>query len=356
MTRRTATTPDDLDTVDIDLPDRVALGSRHEVTWGAAYRLTSNRNHGRGVFALEPPSSTDHLISGFVQDQMRVGNSVRVTLGTKLEHNDFSGVETQPSVRTAWSPNPRHTAWLAASRAVRVPTRLERDIAIDATNPLGNPVFRLLGNRSFEAEELIAYEAGYRWQALTSLSLDLALFHDRYHGLAAFELGAPFLDPGIGRTVIPLQNQNLNGGRGRGGEALITYSPVAGSRLSASYSNLDIDMRAGGRDLNRGVFLDGSTPRHQFGLRAATDLPARFQADALFRHLGAVRRLPVIATGEGIPAYSELDVRFAWHGWSRAEVAVVGQSLLHRRHVEFGAPAARGEIERSVYAKLAWGF
>ncbi len=83
-----------------------------------------------------------------------MGEALRVTLGTKLEHNDFSGFEVQPSVRMAWLPRENHTLWVAISRAVRVPTRIERDIAIDITDPAGDPVARWLGNDDFESERL----------------------------------------------------------------------------------------------------------------------------------------------------------------------------------------------------------
>jgi hypothetical protein len=186
--------------------------------------------------------------------------------------------------------------------------------------------------------------------------MDVSLFLDRYSDLAALELGNPFFDPQIRRTILPVQNQNVNSGRGAGAEALVTYNPVPVSRISVSYSNLDVNVRTGGRDLNHAEFLDGATPRHQFGLRTATDLPARFQVDALLRHLAAIRRLPQISTGDGLPAYSELDLRLAWNGWNKTEISVVGQSLLHGHHPEFGTAAARGEMERGVYAKVAWGF
>jgi hypothetical protein len=38
------------------------------------------------------------------------------------------------------------------------------------------------------------------------------------------------------------------------------------------------------------------------------------------------------------------------------QLALVGQNLLHDRHIEFGSPATRGEIERSVYGKATWQF
>ncbi|MGH8642926.1 MAG: TonB-dependent receptor plug domain-containing protein [Gammaproteobacteria bacterium] len=347
---------DDLDTVDLDFQHRFALALRHEIIWGLNYRYTSNRNESKGIFAVDPSSSQDHLVSAFVQDQISILDTLRLTLGTKFEHNDFSGFEVQPSARVAWDLLSGHTLWGAVSRAVRVPTRLERDIAIDVTDPAGNPVVRLLGNEDFDSEELLAYELGYRWQALETLFIDVAAFHNRYEGLASLELGQPFIDPKDGRTVIPVENRNLTDGHSQGIETLVTFSPLRYWRLSASHSYIDLSLDPAGQDLNRGKFLEGATPRHQFGLRSFLDLPGGFQIDAQFRSLSAVRRSPEIVTSERIPGYSELDVRIAWQGWKQIEISVVGQNLLHDHHPEFGASASRGEIERGVYGKVLWRF
>lgn len=347
---------DELDTIDLDFQHRWTLARRHELLWGLNYRYTDNSNDGRIIFALEPTSAQDNLFSGFVQDQISLLDSLRLTLGTKLEHNDFSGFEVQPSVRMAWDVAPSQTAWASVSRAVRVPTRLERDIAIDVSNPAGNPIVRLLGNEDFDAEKLIAYELGYRWQALQSLSVDVALFHNRYEGLASLEFGAPFIDPRDGRTVLPIVNENLTDGHSQGLEALLTFTPLPAWRLSASYSYVDLSLDPRGQDLNRGRFLEGATPEHQLGLRSFLDLPAGFQLDAQFRYSDAIQSNPQLETGAHIDAYSELDLRLAWRGWRQIELSLVGQNLLHDRHLEFGTPQTRGEMERSVYGKVAWSF
>ena len=346
---------DTLDTVDFDLQHRFAQGSRHDITWSANYRATANDNQSGGIFAVDPSFSRDQVVSGFVQDQIRLLDPLHVTVGAKVEHNDFSGTEVQPSGRVAWRPQ-RHTLWGAVSRAARVPTRFERDIAIDVTNPAGNPIVRLQGNRGFDSERLLAYEAGYRWQTMRTLSVDTAVFHNRYQGLASLERGEPFLDPRVGRTIIPLQSHNLTDGRARGVEVLATYAPFLPLRVTASYSHVDLRLDPQGDDINRGRFLAGSTPRHQFGLRSYLDLPARFQFDVMWRRLSAIRQIPRIVSGEGLAGYAELDVRLAWDGWRRLELSLVGQNLLHDHHAEFGEPAARGEIQRGVYGKLAWGF
>lgn len=347
---------DDLDTVDLDLQHRYLPSARHEIVWGLNYRYTDNSNRGKLIFAVAPENSRDQLIGGFAQDQFAITDALRLTLGTKLEHNDFSGFEVQPSVRLAWDVAPGQNAWAAVSRAVRVPTRLERDIAIEVTPPGSNPRAVLLGNDDFDAEELIAYELGYRWQPLDVLALDLALFHNRYEGLASLELRTPTLDPGSGVVTFPIVNLNLTDARSQGAELLATVSPRENWRLIASYGYVYLDMRPHGVDRNRGVFLDGATPRHQFSLRSQLDLPGGLQLDAQFRHSTQIEREPQIVSGAGIDAYSELDLRLAWQASEQVEVSLVGQNLLHDHHVEFGAPAARGEIERGVYGKVTWQF
>jgi iron complex outermembrane recepter protein len=347
---------DDLDTIDLDLQHRFVPAIHHELMWGLNYRYTSNRNEGKGVFAVRPSSSQDHLFSAFVQDRIAWRDVLRVTLGTKVEHNDFSGFEIQPSVRAAWDITERNTLWAAVSRAARIPTRLERDIYIDVGNPAANPVTRLLGSRDFESEKLLAYELGYRWRAAAILQVDLSLFENRYDGLASLEIGSSFTDPTDGRTVRPIVNRNLTDGHIRGLETLLMFSPFEQWRLSASYSYLEVSLDSPGLDLNRSEFYDGATPRHQFALGSYLNLPGGFELDAHFRRHSPIRRMPPVSTGQGIPAYSELDLRLSWRASPRMRISLVGQNLLHDRHVEFGTPAARGPIRRGISAKVVWGF
>lgn len=347
---------DDLDTADLDAQHRFSLGSVQEVIWGLECRIMEDRDRGKGVFALVPASSWDNLYSGFLQDQISLPHEVRITLGTKLEHNDFSGFEYQPSARAAWELEPTQTLWAAVSRAVRVPTLLERDINVDVTNPASNPVEVLLGNKDFHAEETLAFELGYRWQIAPQVFFDLASFHNHYTGLASLEVGTPFIDPSTGQTVIPFVNRNLTDGRADGFESWLTYAPQSYWRLSLTYSYLDMSLVPHGLDLENGRLADGSTPKNQVGLRSDLDLPRGLELDLQFRALSAIETLPQIATGPGIPGYQELNLRLGWRVVRRTQLSLVGQNLLHHDHVEFGAPGLRSAIRRSVYAKLAWEF
>ncbi len=342
---------DTLHTFDLDLQRRFNAGSSHEILWGAAYRLTTNTNEGRGVFAVEPEESTDQLFSGFIQDQISLGSKVRLTLGTKLEHNDFSGFEFQPSVRMAWLPRENHTLWVAISRAVRVPTRIERDISIDITDPAGDPVARWVGNDDFESERLVAYELGDRWQPLETLSFDLALFYNDYDRLASLEFSEPFIDTD-GRTVIPVTTENLTEGRTYGAELLVEWQPVDAWRLTASYSHINMNLDPKGEDLNRGEWQEDATPRNIAGLRSLLSLGTRFEFDAQLRYQTRIERQP--AEIEILDGYTELDVHLGWHATEHWDLSLVGQNLLHDDHVEFGPVNARGALERAAYIQATW--
>lgn len=347
---------DDLQTVDVDFQHRLSPTAQQELIWGLNYRHSDNRNVGKVIFNLDPRSSSDDIFSAFVQDQVALAGALQLTVGTKFEYNDFSGFELQPNVRLAWQASPRQVVWTAVSRAVRVPTRLERDIAIDVTaNPAANPIQRLQGSDDFDSEELLAYEAGYRVKATERFAVDVTAFHHAYKGLASLELGQRFVDAS-GRTVIPIVNKNLNDGTADGAGLLATFVPLKSWRVVASYSYVDIGIDPGGRDLNGGRFIAGATPRHQFGLRSLLDIAAGWQLDLQLRHHTPIRSGLGSGTGAAIDAYTEMDLRGAWRLSNNVEIALVGQNLLHDHHAQFGTPQARGEIERSVYGKITWGF
>ena len=239
---------DDLDTIDVELQHRYLPSARHEIVWGLNYRYTDNSNRGKGIFAVVPEDSRDQLFGGFAQDQFAISDALRLTLGTKLEHNDFSGFEVQPTVRLAWDVAPGQNAWAAVSRAVRVPTRLERDVAVEATPPGSNPRAVLLGNDDFDAEELLAYEVGYRWQPLDSWHSTWRCSTTVTRDSSSLEFGTPTLDPGTGVVTFPVMNVNLTDARSEGAELLTTFSPTDSWRLIASYSYIYLDMQPHGGD------------------------------------------------------------------------------------------------------------
>ncbi len=345
---------DDLGTLDIDFLEHLPLGSEQRITWGLTGRTMDDIDHGKGIFTLNPPDARYNLASGFVQDEVPLPHSVHLTLGTKLEHNDFSGFEVQPSGRAAWDLSGSQTLWGAISRAVRVPTRIEQDEDIEVTAPDSNPAVLLLGNRNFRAEQVLAFELGYRWRPLSDLSLDLAAFRNRYTGLASLEPGTPYTDMVTGQTIYPILTENMIDGHATGLESLALYSPVAWWRLSVNYSYMEMRLDALGEDLNRDRYFAGATPRNQFGVQSYFDLPHNVELYGGLRVLSAIDTLPEIVDGTGDPGYQELDLNAIWRATAHLTVSLQGNSLLHASHVEYGASFERSAIERSVFGRLTW--
>lgn len=153
------------DTIDLDTQHRFPLGSRNEIIWGAGYRYSADEITQSPDLSTTEPSAGLQLISAFVQDEYALlSDRLKLTVGTKIEHNDFTGWEAQPSGRIVWTPHARHTVWAAVSRAVRTPSRAERSFGLYIKPPVGVPelplpvLFRAVGSPSFGSEDLLAYE------------------------------------------------------------------------------------------------------------------------------------------------------------------------------------------------------
>ena len=55
-----------------------------------------------------------------------------------------------------------------------------------------------------------------------------------------------------------------------------------------------------------------------------------------------------------VPSYTAVDSRLAWRIAPRTEIALVVQNLFDPSHAEWGSPANRVELERSVLLQLRW--
>jgi iron complex outermembrane receptor protein len=343
---------EDRDTVDLDFQHTFAWPARHEITWGLGYRFTRDDFAGGPIVTLDPASRGDHLASGFAQDELALlDRRLRLIAGVRLEHNDYSGVEVQPTGRVLWAPHERHALWAAVSRAVQTPSRAVHDgrVALGvAPAEDGSPVVpTILGTRSLRAQTVVAYEAGYRLRPWGRVLLDVAAFFNDYDDLLTLVPGDPFTEIGPpARTVVPLRLANGGSGEARGVEIAGSWTPTDWWRLSASYTRLDLRLS---RSL---AAFEASNPRNQAQLHSSWNLPWRLELDALLFY---VDNLP----GQGVPSYLRLDGRLAWHATDRLELAVAGQNLNARRHRELG-PAfpflLPEEVERNVYGRITLRF
>lgn len=359
-------------TVEADFQHRTLIGERHDLLWGLGYRLSRDRIASGRPISILPARRDLALFSAFVHDEISlVPEKLRLTLGARLEHNNWSGFEPQPSVRLAWTPTPVQTVWGAVSRAVRTPSRRELDAQIDfaaatadaAGNRLPLPfLIRVAPNaeHKLSSEKLTAFDVGYRHQLGHDLSLDLAAFVYRYDDLRSLGVGASQLVGGANPYLaLDWVANNDAEARTRGVELALDWHPLPWWRLQPHYTYLQTSVRArdddpANRDMARA--FERTTSRHQFSLRSSMALGNRRHFDLWLRHVGT---LGVADFGTRIPAYTTLDVRYAWRPLPDLEISLVGQNLLDRRHIESVPellPSERHQIERGFYLKAKWQF
>src|SRR5690606_31942820 len=132
---------------------------------------------------LDPISRTLMVGSLFAQDTISLTDEVQLTLGTKLEDNNYTGFQIMPSGRLSWDVSDRQLLWTAVSRAVRTPARIERDVYQTADS-----VVMIGGGPDFTDEKLTAFELGYRAQILSRASVSVSTFYNDYRSLRSFEL------------------------------------------------------------------------------------------------------------------------------------------------------------------------
>lgn len=244
---------EDLSTYDVDWQHRFQLGPRQEVVWGLGYRLMDHQTDNLPFFGFLPAHKLLHLFSGFVQDEITlVDQRLRVTLGTKVEHTTYTGIEVQPSGRLAWTPTASHTIWTAVSRAVRTPSRIDRDFSL-----LAAPDFPIIAGADCESEDVLALELGWRLQAKENLSLSLATFYNEYDDLRSAEPGPPPFG-------LPITIANGVRGDAYGVELASTFWVSDRWLLRGGYTFLkkDLSIAPGSNDLNRAT-AESDDPDHQ---------------------------------------------------------------------------------------------
>ena len=334
---------DQLKTYDLDVQHQFGLGTRQRFLWGLGYRIMDDESQHSTIFVgLVPESRTMHLFSSFIQDEITFFSGLfKVTLGTKLQHNHFSGFDIQPSSRFSWFVNSKNTVWAAVSRAVRAPSRMDVDYHIPTYKvPPNQP--SVDGGPNFRSEKVTAYELGYRMQPNTKLSFSLATFFNNIDDLYSVEAL-----PG----TLTYQIQNGSRGEAYGFEFSGNYQLSNNWRLRGGYTYFDKTLwRKPGNVSAEAVLTNlGSDAKHQVMLQSIMDLPGNFQVDLTGRYIDS---LPATQYYKTVPSYYSMDARLAWHYKNRLEVSAVGQNLLKERHVEF----AGVEIPRSIYGRVTWRY
>jgi iron complex outermembrane receptor protein len=338
-------------TFDLDLIHHFVLAQRNEIIWGFGARWSpSNFIQVVPTVNFAPHHEDDNIYSMFVQDQIAiVQNKFWLTLGSKFEHNIFTGWENEPSGRVLWTPTSHQTLWGAVTRAVRTPSRIDENLQLTGfVENLPPPVYICIcDNGQFLSETLLGYEAGYRKLVNSKFYLDIAAFHNKYNDLESYGNATISLSPIPPPYAVLISLPFANGimGSTDGGEFSPDVKVTRWMEMKATYSYVTMDLEDKPTHTKTSYVssYEGGSPHNEATAQMLFNLPKGFEFDPTYRYVGA---LPALS----VNAYQTADARLGWHFARKFDLSLTGQNLLQPRHAESGSVP----IERSAYAQITW--
>ncbi|MBL9168767.1 MAG: TonB-dependent receptor [Verrucomicrobiales bacterium] len=340
------------DTGSLDMQQQFKLGESHEFLTGIEYRITKDRflmDSGRSSF--NPAGLTDHLVGAFLQDEITlIDDQLRLTVGSKIEHNDYSGVEIQPGAQLIWTPSLHQSLWISVSRAVRSPSRYERDGRIhvrafpSGIGPTPTVLASVVGRDGYDSENLLAHEFGYRIEPSARLSIDVAAFLNLYDDLRILQDLDPIAQSNPPHLLAPISPLNTQRAETFGVEAAAVWHVTDSWKWTAGYTWLRMNIRPVDSE-------EGDSPQHQVHVRTSYDLTQDLELSGALYYVDQVPNQPA-------PPYFRLDLGVSWQPWRGVELSLHGHNLLDNRHPEFNSfsSPSRVEIPRSVFGRLTVKF
>jgi iron complex outermembrane receptor protein len=261
--------------------------------------------------------------------------------------------------------------WASASRAVRTPSRGEKDGAVvSRLIPPGSPPFVLPlplfitinGNKDLMSEEILAYELGYRFKT-ESLFLDFAVFYNDYDRVRSVVQGPTICQPGGDFVNVNpaclFASQYLEGffnlandtfSKSVGAEVWLAAEMNDWWNIDAAYTYYHSKVESGISQIQTSISED--SPEHQVSVRSSMEFAEAWQFDLWARYVDELE-------SQGIDSYTALDLRLAWQATESLEVSAVGRNLIADEHVEFISELADlypVQIEPQYYVELRWNF
>lgn len=358
-------------TFDLDVDYRTQRFEGHDLVFGLGYRRWRDDFDSTDRLSVTPGQRDDKLFSAFFQDDLTlVPDRLAMTLGLKLESNDYTGLEYQPNLRLLWTPDKRRSVWGSVTRGVRIPGRADRESRAllqvippgAAQNPIPVAIYAQ-GNPAFDAEELLAYELGFKFQASDSVSVDLAVYYNQYESLRSISLAPPacapqgpfpacLFDPRTSNMVVNNTQGNDLSADNTGLEVALDWRPAEQWRLQATMTLQNQDLNIESPRARPEAFA--FDPERMASLRASYNPRRDIDLDIWLRYQDRIDSME----GE-IDAYTGVDARIAWHPNKRGEIALVGRNLQDSTQTQFQAESGLYPligINRSVHLQLSYEF
>lgn len=328
-----------LSTYDIEAQHGFSVGRLNQLIYGFGFRYMDHDVTNLESFGFMPARKSLYLTNIFVQDDIPlISEKLKLTLGIKFEHNSYTQWQYQPNGRLTWTTASHHTIWGSVSRAVRNPSRIDREFFIDV------PVIgTYITGSDFQSEELLAYELGWRTQSLKNISTSLSLFYNQYDMLRSVE-------PGASVFGTPITFGNGVEGDTYGAEFSATVQLNSWCKFRGGYTYLKKDLRVKTDSNDQNNANENNDATDQIVIQSTANFTKAFGTGFVLRYVGELPE-PYVSD------YVGLDMQLWWKISKIIEVNVTGQNLLQEFHTEFipDSPPAKS-MERSVYAKLICRF
>lgn len=275
----------DSTTINLEANDVRALGD-HVLSYGAKARRVDFD------LTIAPAEDRTQDWGVFVQDDVGIGDKLRLSLGARWDDLDPIGAVVSPRASLRVSPEPGHTIRFSYGRAYRAPSLVENymqtsivDVLPLPTGPFVFPIVAV-GNPGLVQEQLDAFEIGYVGTFGRGLTATLAAYRNEDKNSVDFAVASTYtganpppgwplppivLDfpPPLGLAgVVPASFTFVNVGEivNQGVEAALDLRPAPGWWLFLNYS-YQAD------PLARGIARDqiNTPPKHRANLGASYD-------------------------------------------------------------------------------------
>jgi iron complex outermembrane receptor protein len=325
-----------------DFQNRRQAGEFNEIYWGAGFQQYWDTTNSSRMISFDPAQSVYRSGYAVFRDEWQlIPERFLVSAGIRLDYNSNHQLEYQPSLRLLYTPSARQSLWFAASRALRAPNRLDRDMKYEAGYLMdyGFPV-RLYstGNKNQQSEIARSAEAGYRFQSGQRWSVDVSTFFtyfERLRALTYFTTPEFNVDAAGLEISVPMTTGNLGRGRSYGGEIWGMWQVRSNWRLVPSYSSVRDTFWLPATSLTR-VYVWDLIPldlRHQASLRSQVDLAHGLQLDIMTRARSHERNC-------GLPGAFLVDARLGWRPSRNSEWSIALNNITNRRILEASSEAA----------------
>ena len=343
-------------TLDLDLQYSYRASARHMLMWGAGYRTIWDKTEPSFRYGFQHRSQHIDNSGVFIQDEITLTATTDLTAGVKFEHFNYTGWESQPSLRFAWSPTLSQTLWAAVSRAARTPSRNDTDARINAAAFMQNgstpTVVRILGNPDISSEHVTAYELGLRLTHYDDLYIDVALFRNRYEDLTGTQPETPQFEatPAPNHLVLPRRFVSDTNGHTQGAELAASWWIQSAARLNLSYAYLDMDITSPDQ-----FDISGNSPQHVANVRFDYDWSATWQTQLAAYY---VDKLVVQNRTQPVNDYTRIDLTGLWRPRSGLRFMAGVRNAFDPRHQEFGSLpfVVASEVDRTYFVDVTTQF